>query len=191
MLIAKDKQNLNTAAMLIKEMERTLLYIIPPEQYMQAVMGIIKEQANNASIIYITTNKPYYSLVESFKNNSIDSEKIFFIDCVTQQAQGNKGQDVHNCLFLDSPSHITGLSVAINQAVKDMPGNKIVLLDSLSTLLIYNDDKVIGQFSHFFVNMMRARNASTILIALESDLGKSVIKTIESMADEVIKWHTE
>ena len=164
-------------------MIRTILYILPSKQYFQSVLTVLKKETKNKEIIYVTTNKPYSHLINLFKEEKLDADKIFFIDCISEQV-GAK-QETSHCLFLGSPQQITGLSLAINKAVDLMSNETLVFFDSLSTLLVYNNEQVVGKFTNFLINKLRTKNVSTIMLTLESDSDKKIIKTIQSFVDEV------
>jgi len=83
---------------------------------------------------------------------------------------------------------LTGLSIAITKAIENFPGEKMLFLDSLSTMLLYNNEEVIGKFSNFILNKMRLQNISTIMLTLYADADKKIIKTISNFVDEVKTW---
>lgn len=89
---------------------------------------------------------------------------------------------------MESPQSLTYIGIAINESVKRLSGEKVLLLDSLSTLLIYNDANAIAKFSNFLINTMRSLDVDTSILALESDINKDTIKQIESFADEVKRY---
>jgi len=166
-------------------MNKTILYIVPSEEYFKNVIKVIRENSK-ISIIYVTTNKPYEHLLNLFKEQKIDFNNVFFIDCISKQISQSK-ESTKNCIYLESPSNITGLSIALTQASKLVSREKILLLDSLSTLFIYNNEDVVGKFSNFIINKMRTNNVSSVFFVLESDMNKKIMKTIESFVDEVRK----
>jgi KaiC/GvpD/RAD55 family RecA-like ATPase len=163
-------------------MTNTTLYILPSVRYFENIVKIFRK-LEKKNVIYVTTNKPYKHLTALFKKNNVDTKRMFFIDCISQQVGAAKDQK--NCIFLAGPEQITHLSIAVSQAIKKVPGDKVFFFDSLSTLLIYNSEKVIGQFSNFIINSMRAKNVSSVLLALESDADKKVITAVKSFVDEV------
>ena len=55
--------------------------------------------------------------------------------------------------------------------LKKIKDNKFVLLDSISTLLIYNEPETISKFVHFLTVKMRVLNLSVILIGLNENQG--------------------
>ena len=67
-----------------------------------------------------------------------------------------------------------------------MQGKKVLFLDSLSVLLIYNEANTVAKFSNFVLNKMRSLGIDTIILALESDVKKDVLKQISSFVDDII-----
>jgi KaiC/GvpD/RAD55 family RecA-like ATPase len=167
-------------------MAHIVLYVINPEEYFKHVVAIFKKEAQKKSVVYVTTNKPYNSVMRSLKQAGVNADRIFFIDCISQDILGEKlPEEPDNCLFVESPKSLTAMSIAIHESVKHLEGEKLLFLDSLSTLLIYNDANTIGRFSNFLVNKMRSYDVQTIILSVETDMDKNIIKQIESFVDEV------
>jgi KaiC/GvpD/RAD55 family RecA-like ATPase len=166
-------------------MTKTSLYIIKPEKYIDGLIKILKATTKNISIIYITTNRPYRYLVKMFGEHKIPTDKIFFIDCISKNV--GLEEKAKNCVIVESPQNLTAIAIAINESVKYIVGKKILFLDSLSALLLYNNPETIGKFSNFLINKMRSYEIDTIMLVLESDVSKDIIQKIESFADEVKK----
>ena len=165
-------------------MGKTILFIIDPEHYFDSIVKIFRTFVKGRRVVYVTTNKPYSHMAEMFRKEKVNSSNVFFLDCISRQV-GERGEEPENCVYIDSPQNLTAISIAISQAVEHLTGEKILFLDSLSTLLIYHDANTIGRFSNFLVNKMRLCGVDTVMLALEADMGKEVLKKIESIADEV------
>ncbi|MEM4327299.1 MAG: hypothetical protein QXZ13_04000 [Candidatus Diapherotrites archaeon] len=163
-------------------MANTILYLINPENYLSGLLKIVSSLKGDV-IIYVTANRSYYYLNDFFKSRGFNISKFFFIDCTGTTKE--EEQEAPNCIFVNSPQNLTEISIAINELAEGVKGEKILLLDSLSTLLLYNDADVIGKFSHFFINKLHLSGISTIILALESDIDKDIIRRLESMSDEV------
>jgi hypothetical protein len=123
-------------------------------------------------------------LVSTFAKKGINLNKILFIDCISQQLK-EKTKNADNCVFINSPQNLTAISIAVNEAIRSISGKRMLFFDSLSILLIYNDAITLGKFSNFILNKMRASDVDMILLALESDTSKDIIKQIETIADVV------
>ena len=167
-------------------MVKTILYILNPEKYFENVVKIFRGMAD-LHVIYVTTNKPYTHIMNIFKQEGLAVEKIFFVDCISKEVLNTLPAETENCMFVEGPQDIVGISFAINAGIEHMPGDKILFFDSLSTLLMYNDEFVVGRFSNFIVNKLRANGVSGVILALESDFEKDILKNVQSFVDEVIK----
>ena len=178
--------NVFIASYLIFNMSKTVLYVIDSGKFFDGVTRVLKKQSKKANVIYVTTNKPYDNLINSLEEKKIDTDNIFFIDCISKEV-GVDPEDVGNCIYLDSPKSLTSMSIAIKESIENIDGEKTLILDSLSTLLIYNDARTMGKFSNFLINKMRSMKADAVILTLESDVDKDIIKKIESFVDKVEK----
>ncbi|MCX6695843.1 MAG: hypothetical protein NTU61_06065 [Candidatus Altiarchaeota archaeon] len=169
---------------------KTIVYIIDAEKYFEGVINILSKDVVGNDIIYVTTNKPYGHLIRTLEKNGVKTDRIFFVDCISKyvgEVQDNKD----NCLFVDSPHSLTDMVIAVGVRLKSVEHKvekKILILDSLSTLLLYNDAKTVGQFSNFVINKMRQFNVDTIILALDTDMKTDIVRSIQSFADEIKKY---
>jgi KaiC/GvpD/RAD55 family RecA-like ATPase len=163
---------------------KTCLYILKLENYFERVVGVLAENKTR-NVIYLTTNKPYRHLIDLLKARGIKTEKVFFIDCISKHVGEAVDGERENCVFVDGPSTLTAIGIAINQSVEHISGEKIVVVDSLSILCIYNNMGVMGKFSNFLVNRMRSCGVNTALMVLESDSDKEVVRELKAIVDEV------
>ncbi len=168
----------------------TFLYVLNSEKYFLHLMKILKHVLATNSVIYVTTNKPYGLLRNTLERNQISQEKVFFIDCISKHVGEDSGKDVPNCMFVDGPQNLLAISIAVSESVKHLTGEKVLLLDSLSILLMYNDAAAVGKFSNFIINKMRYVGVATAILVLESDFDKEVTKQIASIVDGVKKHVT-
>lgn len=69
-----------------------------------------------------------------------------------------------NCVFM-KPQALTDISIALTQAVEGIGEGKerFLFLDTLSTLMIYNNDKVVGKFAHSIVNKIRNWSIKSVM----------------------------
>lgn len=165
-------------------MSRVVLYTVPSEEYVKNVKNVLREAAADHTVIYVTTNKPYTQLVKTLDDAGIDTENVFFIDCISKHL-GEK-PEAENCLLLDGPQQLTDLSIAIKESLKQLPEeNRVLFFDSLSVLLMYNDAASIGKFASFIINKMRSLDVDTVMLALEEDTDNNIISKVQSFVDEV------
>jgi archaellum biogenesis ATPase FlaH len=114
------------------------LLITSVEELQDSIVSTIKSFKGKMGI-FISLNKTQKSTEEILLKSGIDTSKIFFIDCVAKE---NLREDVLHI----PPEDLMMLSTAIQEFIKDIPGDKFVIIDALSTLLIYNGENKVAKF---------------------------------------------
>ena len=154
---------------------------LPKATYESKVNGLVSAVvARSKKVCYISINKPYSVLGESFKKSKIDTKKILFIDCVTGKVSGDSK---YNVLVVSSPKALTELSIVIGDAIKK-PEN-FVVFDSLSTLLAYHDSSTAIKFIHSLVSKIRSTKNGCIFICLKEDKDSELMKDVSMFVDKM------
>lgn len=166
----------------IKE-SNVVLLVIPSENYNNILINTVKKIMNNYKICYITINKGYDALNIFFKKNQIKPNNFFFVDCITKTVKSIKDTDNH--IFVSSPNALTELSIAINKAVKNQKP-KFIILDSLSTLLIYHKGNIVSKFIQGLINKFEATDSNLIFTITTKDKESILFKNLQMFVDNVI-----
>ncbi len=169
--------------------ECVILATVEAKKYAETNMKIIKHLVEDENIpgVYVTLNKPYATIKEELKKNGIDPNMIIFIDAVTKVAGGEIKKE-ENCLFIGNPENLSDISVAMDQAVTALPGEKkFVFFDSLSTLLVYNKPQTVAKFIHFLASKMRVWKVKGIIISLQKEEDKELIDFLSQICDLTIE----
>ena len=165
--------------------EFVALATVPAKDYQKANLDMIKHFTDELDVpgIYFTLNKPYSAMLSHFRRAKIDTRLIIFIDAITMITGANvKKQD--NCLFIGSPENLSDISIAMDQAVRSLPGNnKFLFFDSLNTLLIYNNVETVVKFIHFLAGKMRVWKVKGIIISLKKKSNDELIDELTQFCD--------
>ena len=167
---------------LMKE-KQVILFVVKPEDYVTFIEAFTKEYLSTDVSCYVSLGRPYQSLQSTMNRMRIVTESIFFIDTSTKST-GAAAVEVDNCLFIDSPSSLTSLSIAVTKVV-EASAPKTVFFDSLSTLLIYNPEQMIIKFTRDLINMVRGTNSKLILIALEGKEEETLLEKTSLFVDSI------
>lgn len=160
------------------------LIITSSDQYVKVNTELLKLlMEEGLKGIYVTINKPYSSIIEFLKKNEVEVDRLYFVDCVTKMVKGGTERG-ERCIFTH-PSNLTAISIAINELIQTVKGDKFLFIDSLSTLLIYNSLGTTEKFSHFITNKIRVYNLKGVLLSLEEEM-KEKLK-LAKFCDKVIK----
>ncbi len=200
--IKKRIKSLGLLKTYIKSLEpyKIVLFLIDTQKYqmmnIEILRTVIKE--NKFSGIYITVNRPFNVLVRDLKKSGIDTDNIFFVDCISKMIPAPKGISLQGpetiemtkeCLFIPSPTRLTEIGIALSEALNTMKNyqNKFLFLDSISTLLIYNSEASVEKFVHFLVTRLRIFGLVGIILSLEKGTNRELIATLTELCDQVVE----
>ena len=168
--------------------KKLFLVISPPEKLKLYNIEIIRQLIiDKHSILVVTTNQPYTTLVKNYENYGLDISRIWFVDAITKSALGRIPQEASNCRFINNPANITDLGIVITDVLNKFPDQKpCILFDSISTMLIYISSINISKFIHFITNKLKILNSPGIFLAADKSLDPLLMTQIVTFVDEVI-----
>lgn len=161
------------------------VFVSPPKQYNLINDAILSHYTQNEKKagIYVTLNKGYKFVIKNLEAQGCDVSKLYFIDGITKtQAEDAKAD---NCTFISSPQALTELSLAISTAT-NTGRFEFLFLDSVNTILIYNDLKTTEKFTHYVITKLRETNVGGIIFSLEEESANKLIPIITQFCDECI-----
>ncbi|MEM2176517.1 MAG: hypothetical protein QXN34_04210 [Archaeoglobaceae archaeon] len=164
-----------------------ILVKVDAKNYVKVSLEIIKFFSNFAEGVYVTLNKPYFSLKRMLSKEGIEINKIYFIDSITMQV-GGEIIDEDRCLYLNSPDPVQ-LQVAIERAMDLITSNnRFIYIDSLSTISLYKSFETLIKFLRHITGKIRIRGFVGTIFALEKEMDETYYSQITLMCDEVIEF---
>ncbi len=167
------------------------LVIVDPERFHEASMELVKHlsQEKNLPGIYIAGNQGYEALTRHFQKNQVDTQRITFIDCVTEKPAGEGSSPSVNPVLVGSLEQLTELEIELQKALKrHADKNHFVLLDSITTFLVYHDEKTLQKFVHALSALVRANpKSSALFMAVSGDEAKNLLTTMAQFCDKTIR----
>lgn len=168
-----------------------VLTIVPYEKSEEINLGLlnflINEKKHKGS--YIAINKPYKNIIDILNKNKIDSNQLFFIDCMTKKA-GGQTTNITNCSFINTPSDLTNLSIELEKLFKKAEHN-FIFLDSLNMLAQYNEKKHIVQFAHSLLSKVRVNNIKGIVVGLHEETDENLVAELSQLCDKVLDFRED
>ena len=131
--------------------------------------------------VYVTLSKPVETMKKIMANAGIDTRLIIFIDAITKTLDGTEKKD--NCLYIGTPENLSDISIAMDQAVTALSGDKFIFFDSLSVLLIYNEPVVVAKFVHMLAGRMHIWKVKGIIVSLRRKEDEELIKELFQFCD--------
>lgn len=176
----------------MKELEdcELSLIIAPSDDVQKVNLQIMKHFMNKrkSSCVYLTIAKPYNTVLNILKKNKVSTGNIFFIDCITSLSTGGDMQRSGNAVFCQ-PQSLTNISIVLTSAIESLSKekNKLLLMDTLSTLLIYNEAGTVTKFVHSLASRLRGLGVKSIIFTLEEETDKKIISQISQFVDKTIR----
>ncbi|GEM_PF-1411374 len=157
-----------------------------PMNIVTAMLQILLSEEKYGGV-FISVSRPYEEIMKAMNTNRIRSDDIYFIDCISHAA-GKRPEEAENVVFVENPSSLEEISMYVDKEMNKVKSkNRFILLDSLSSLLIYNNEDSAKEFSHFLINHMRVNNIGGVILTMEKKEVEELVKTLVPMCDMFIE----
>lgn len=119
--------------------------------------------------VFVTASNTFKHVSENFKN-VYENKNIKFIDCISRSA-GISTYD-KECNYIESPTMLEKIALEILNIFKgiEQDVDRYVVIDSLSSLVIYNDSEIIREFVSLLMNRARSENIHIVSIVIEEEV---------------------
>ena len=155
-----------------------VLVVTKVEKVVDEVARAIKN--NNLPCIFISLNKSKEGTEDQLKSYGVKLDNLYFIDLISET--GNKDED---CIRI-KPRELNKLFDAIKIFSEELDGKKLIIIDSLVTLLIYNNQNTVAAFLKRLTDYTRNEKLDLIAISQETQ-GEDMLDKIYNFFDKVEK----
>jgi len=160
-----------------------VLLSVNPLAYQDGVLSALKYfRERFGTGLYIALNKPYAVLEAAFEKDGLTRGNLVYLDSITNTAE----RRTDSCHFLGRMCELTDLGIALTKIIAEKKVN-FVFVDSVSTLLIYNDPKSVARFFHSVTEKLRNMNLPAALVLVEMEEGKDVAAQLAQFCDVYIR----
>lgn len=158
----------------------TAVFLASKEEYFSATFELLKILEGMKGV-YFTVNKPSEDLHDEFEEK-INLKNIKFIDCISK-ISGRKAKE-KNTTYLDSPSDLLQISATI--LLESKKAADFLIFDSVSTLLLYNEEESVEKFIHSLTGRIKASFGKSFFLFVKSSSHKRIVETLSQFSDKVI-----
>lgn len=174
-----------------EDLENRAIFLVlsPAASIRESNISIIRRvSALGYSSLVVTTNFPYHILEKLYVQNGVDMARVMFIDAVTKYSMGSVENIPGKVWYISNPADLTDMGIAVTELLKDAKGKKVCLIiDSISTMLIYLSSANISKFIHFLSNKIRLMDISGIFLAAEKGLDPQLQMQLTTFVDQTIE----
>ncbi len=158
------------------------------DQYFDVIRGMLDLFAAKKSLesVYVTATVPSQSILNALQVLEIPLDRIWFVDCVSQIMMSS-GEKHPHAVFVESPTMLENLMLKVEFLLRKTPDhNHLVVLDSINSLSIHNNGKILSEFLHILVNNLRSRNAYTVIFTMQEYETEEIQHMMNIVCDETI-----
>ncbi len=179
---------------------QNVVLLIPAADYQAALTGMLRELGSlYGKCCYVSVGRSARVLFEAFQKDGIDARNFHFVDCITksmsvrplatEKKMPARSAEIQ-AEFVSNPSSLTEIDVTLFKTLAEH-SIQLVFFDSLSTLLLYNDDLSVVKFAQHLMNKVRESGIRGVFVAMREDLETPLVKDLGLFADAVVDWGAE
>ena len=137
--------------------------------------------------VYISASRPAPELIATFTEIGIPVDSIQFVDCVSSALLGGTENPYTNISYVDSPIMLESILLRTLFHLKQMPTEQnFVILDSVNALAIYNEERMLAEYLHTFINTFRARDVLSSVVTVPDQTPPSVLANLDLYCTDLI-----
>jgi hypothetical protein len=180
----KNKQIEAKAMEILKEFKSSfsILLILKPESY-KPIKNSFLNAANTKweKTIFVSINETAEKILE--KTDKKSQKKIFVIDMFSGKSSSNE-----NYAKLDSATQLAECLELIenNLSKNNEKQNYVIIIDSISSLLLYNNAEAVKKFLHLMISKSQSLKVSVILFGIDEKDYDGFYKIVSQFVDSTV-----
>ena len=159
------------------------------EQYFDTIQGMLDRFAakKELEVVYVTSTIPSQSIIGALETLEIPLEHIWFVDCISQIMMAQAKRHPH-AIVVESPTMLENIMLKVEFLLGKQPDRgALVVLDSINSLAIHNNTKILSEFLHILVNNLRARGAYTVIFSMQEYETEEIRNMLVLVSDETVE----
>ncbi len=149
--------------------------------------------ADGEGSVIVTTRDSSDRVLADYRSRltNPDDADVGVVDCVTQH-QGRSASDTELVKYASSPVDMTGIGIKFSEFIEEFYGERgvrrnRVLVDSLSSLLMYSDLQTVFRFMHVFTSRIEDADAIGIHIIDSTAHDAEAMNTMKQLFDGIVE----
>ena len=158
------------------------------DQYFDVIRGMLDLFATKKQLetVYVTSTVPAQSILNALQVLEIPLDRIWFVDCISQIMMSS-GEKHPHAVFVESPTMLENLMLKVEFLLRKTAERRhLVVLDSINSLSIHNNPKILSEFLHILVNNLRSRNATIVIFTMHEYETEEIQNMMNLVCDETM-----
>ena len=196
----KGKSNLDELLGGVIKREANIMLIGPPMSGKKIISNYLMYHGaakNENAVIEVNTYEPGYLILERLKESksNLTLSKVGIVDCITEMIGIDSYED-ESIKIASSPFDLTDIGIKISQYFEKFFEQKNIRkiqlnIDSLSTLLMYSNIKIVFRFLQVFTGRIKAAGGLGIYVIESGVHDLREITALSQLFDGMIEIKSE
>ena len=137
--------------------------------------------------VYISASRGAVEIIQAFESIGVDVSGIHFLDLVSSGVLGGTDVPYSNITFIDSPIMLESILLRSLYTLRTVSSARnFVFLDSVNALAIYNDDRMLAEYLHTFINTFRQREVLSVMLNVPDQTPPLVLANLDTYCTDLI-----
>ncbi len=158
------------------------------DTYFDVVRGLTDNFAAKKGLrcVYITSSVPSSTMLSALKMLEVDTKDVYFVDCISHLVSGSTGPS-ENTIFIDNPTMLENIILKVDFLSRKLKGGSLlVVLDSINSLAIHNDVKILSEFLQVLLSGLKSKGAYPVIISVAGQAKPELKEVITLVCDQVV-----
>jgi len=161
------------------------------DNYLDVMRGMLDMYANKREMdtIYVTATISFEAIKRVLEALDVDASRIYFVDCISHIMMGTAAaqKDEHASL-VESPTMLENIMLKVEYLIRmSQSKEKLVVIDSINSLAIHNNNWILSEFLHILVSGLRMKDAYTIILSVEEHSTPELNNMVNLVCDQGIR----
>ncbi|MBO96012.1 MAG: hypothetical protein CMA80_05405 [Euryarchaeota archaeon] len=137
--------------------------------------------------VYISASRGAVEIIQAFEAIGVDVSGIHFLDLVSSGVLGGTDVPYSNITFIDSPIMLESILLRTLYTLRTVSNQRnFVFLDSVNALAIYNDDRMLAEYLHTFINTFRQREVLSVILNVPDQTPPLVLANLDTYCTDLV-----
>lgn len=137
--------------------------------------------------VYISASRAANEIIEGLEAVGISTNNIQFLDMVSSGIHGGTKTEHPNIMYIDSPIMLESALLQTMYFMRTTARERnFVFLDSVNALAIYNEERMLAEYLHTFVNTFRHREVLSIIMNVPDQTPPGVLANLDLYCSDLI-----
>lgn len=158
--------------------------------YFDVVRGLVDVfgPKNDLETIYVTASIPASTMLNALEALDADTGRLYFVDCLSHMIMGNIEPN-DRIIFLENPTMLEYIILKVEYLIRRFENRScLVILDSIDSLAIHNDLKILSEFMQICLGGLKSREVYPVVLCMREQTSREIIEMVKLVCDDYLSF---